>query len=152
MRVTDGERDDNLRALWHQKTTPVVFRRAKPLSILVKLPYASRNMEWLRDDRHNIPNWNGQYKAWETPQAWFERNIKLCLQRYRTCYVIQLYRERQVCASTCWNARGIDCECSCMGGNHGSGRPEGRWYEIDETLAVSWGVQRYACRRVRANA
>jgi hypothetical protein len=105
-------------------------------------------MEWLRNDKHHKPEWNSQYSAWEVPQAWFESVIKLCLRRYKKCYVIQLHRELQVCAPACWNAKGIDCECSCMGDNHGSGHPEGRWYEIDETLAVSWGVQKYACRLV----
>lgn len=147
--MANGERDERLRAVWHQKAMPVVFRRERPSPLLVKLPYARSNREWLRDGRHNRSDWNEQYTAWETPQAWFEKNIKLCLRKYKSCYVMQLYREKQVCAPACWNAQGIDCECSCMAENHGAGHPEGRWYEIDETLAVSWGVQRYARRLVR---
>jgi len=147
--MTNDGRDAHLRAVWHQKQVPVVFRREKPLPLLVKIPYAQGNRAWLRDNRHNIPDWDEKYKAWETPQAWFEKNIKLCIQRYEACYVIQLYRERQICAPACWNAIGIDCECSCMGENHGSGHPGGRWYEIAETLAVSWGVQRYSCRLLK---
>lgn len=37
-----------------------------------------------------------------------------------------------------------------MGENHGGGKPAGRWYELDETFAVSWGVQRYAVRLLRS--
>jgi len=148
--MSDGDRDPHLREVWRQKKVPVVFRRERPLPLLVKVPYAVGNREWLRDDGRNIPDWDKQHEAWEIPQAWFEKTIKLCLRRYKACYVIQLHRERQVCAPACWNAEGIDCECSCMGENHGSGHPGGRWYEIGETLAVSWGVQRYACRLIRA--
>ena len=148
--MSGGERDENLRAIWRQTKIPVIFRRERPSPLLARVPYARGNMEWLRDDGRNIPDWNQQYHAWELPQAWFEKTIKLCLRRYKRCYVIQLYREKQVCAPACWNAEGIHCECQCMGENHGSGHPGGRWYEIDETLAVSWGVQKYACRLIRA--
>lgn len=142
--------EDVLTGVWRQSQLPVVFRRARPSPLLVKVPYVQGNMDWLRNDQHRKPSWNAQYKAWETPQAWFESTIKLCLTRYKKCYVVQLHREKQICAPACWNATGIDCECSCMGDNHGHGRPSGRWYEIDETFAVSWGIQKYACRLIRA--
>ena len=148
--MPDAQSSEPLRRIWRQAAIPVVFRRARPLALLIKVPFAPGNMEWLRDDRRNKPDWNGQYKAWEVPQAWFEKIIRLCLRRYQNCYVVQLHREQQVCAPACWNAQGFDCECSCMGENHGSGHPDGRCYEVSETLAVSWGAQKYACRLVRA--
>lgn len=145
-----SDSDDAARRVWRQNSIPVVFRRERPAPLLVKVPYAAGNREWIRDDRHIKPVWDEQHNAWEVPQAWFESIIKLCVRRYTSCYVIQLRREKQVCAPACWNAQGFDCECSCMGENHGTGHPGGRWYEIDETLAVSWGVQKYACRLIRA--
>lgn len=39
----------------------MVFRRPRPTPLLVELPYAPGNKEWLRDDRRNIPDWNAQY-------------------------------------------------------------------------------------------
>jgi hypothetical protein len=36
-----------------------------------------------------------------------------------------------------------------MGENHGGGHPGGSWYEVSETFAVSWCVQRYSCRHLR---
>ncbi len=147
--VDNGNGEQALAALWRQAVLPVVFRRARPSPLLVKIPYAAGNMDWLRNGQHRKPSWNSQYKAWELPQAWFESAIKLCLTRHKKCYVVQLHRDKQVCAPACWSAIGIDCECSCMGDNHGNVRPNGRWYEIDETLAVSWGVQKYACRLIR---
>lgn len=150
--MPDPAQSSNLRAIWHQGHTPVVFRRQRPSGLLVKVPYAVGNKEWLRDDQRNKPAWIPKHDAWEVPQSWFERVVRLCLRRYGSCYVVQLHRERQVCAPACWNAEGLDCECSCMGANHGSGHPGGRWYEVGETLAVSWGVQKYAVRLVRSKS
>jgi hypothetical protein len=148
-----AEEDNNdARVIWRQPNIPVVFRRERPAPLLVKVPFAVGNMDWLRDDQTRKPVWDGKYKAWEIPQAWFDRTIRLCLRRYANCYVVQLLREKQVCAAACWDAQGMHCECSCMGANHGSGQPSGRWYEVDETFAVSWGVQKYAVRLLRSKS
>ena len=138
-----------LKRVWRQGELPVVFRRESPHRLLVKVPSAAGNMEWLRGGRRIRPIWSRQYSAWELPRAWLESVVRSCLARYARCYVVQMHRERQVCAPACWNAHGVDCECSCMGAHHGNGHPSGRWYEIDETLALSWGDQRYACRLLR---
>ena len=141
--------DAQLKALWRQAKIPVIFKRSRPLPVLVRLPFDNGNFEWLRDDRRNKPDWNPQFKAWEIPTSWFDSVIRLSLRRYREAYAIQLLREQQKCAAACWNAEGFHCECSCMGENHGGGHPGGRWYEVSETFAVSWGVQRYSCRHLR---
>lgn len=139
----------DLREIWRQSSVPVVFRRARPSPLLVKLPYAADNKSWLRDGQVRKPGWDAEHRAWEIPQAWFEKTVRSCIQRHHQCYVVQLHRERQVCAPACWDAQGLDCECSCMGATHGSGRPDGLWYEVDQAFAVSWGVQRYAVRLIR---
>lgn len=136
----------DLNNFWRQTQLPVVFKRQRPTPLLVRLPYAVDNKVWLRNGQRNKPVWDKEHRAWEVPQAWFERTIRLAFSRYQACYVIQLYREKEVCASACWNAAGADCECSCMGVSHGSGKPSGRWYEVSETFAVMWGVQRYSVR------
>lgn len=134
---------------WSQTRLPVIFQRERPAQLLVRLPFSQDNKVWLRNQERNKPSWNQEHRAWEVPQAWFERVIRLSFTRYRACYVIQLYREREVCARACWNAVGADCECSCMGAMHGSGQPIGRWYEVSETFAVKWGVQRYSVRLLK---
>ncbi len=131
---------------WRQTRLPVIFQRERPAPLLIRLPYAEDNKVWLRNGERNKPSWDKLNGAWEVPQAWFERAIRLSFNRYGACYVIQLYREKEVCAPACWNALGADCECSCMGANHSTGRPNGRWYEISDTFAVLWGVQRYSVR------
>lgn len=137
---------ENFDRFWKQTRLPVIFQRQRPARLLIRLPYAEDNKVWLRNRERIKPSWDKLNGAWEVPQAWFERAIRLSFSRYGACYVIQLYREQEVCAPACWNALGADCECSCMGANHSTGRPNGRWYEINETFAVLWGVQRYSVR------
>lgn len=136
----------DLNSFWSRTRLPAVFQRQRPAKLLVRLPYAANNKVWLRAGQRNKPSWDKMHGAWEVPQSWFERTIRLSFDRYQACYVIQLYREKEVCAASCWKAVGADCECSCMGAQHGSGQPSGRWYEVGETFAVIWGVQRYSVR------
>ncbi len=140
----------NLADIWRHSKIPIVFRRSRPLTILVKLPYQKDNYEWLRNEEARKPEWNSQYKSWEVPQAWFERVTKLCLSRYKKCHVIQLRRETSICASKCWEAQGLHCECSCLGEMHGGGAPGGRWYELSETFAILYGVQKYSVRLLKS--
>ena len=139
----------DLNHFWIQARFPVLFQRQRPAPLLIRLPYASNNKVWLRNNERSKPNWDKVHRAWEVPQAWFERTIRLSFSKYQACYVIQLYRDKEVCAPACWNAIGADCECSCMGSRHGSGKPSGSWYEVSETFAVMWGVQRYSVRLLR---
>jgi len=140
------KQDPRLREIWRQKRIPVIYRRPRPLPTLVRLPYAADNYEWLRGERRHKPKWNPKYKSWETPIAWFDSIAQQALRRFGQVYVIQIYKEQQKCAPACWNAEGFHCECSCMGANHGSGHPGGRWHEVSETFAFEWGPRRYACR------
>lgn len=80
------------------------------------------------------------------------RLIDQTLKRYGEAYVIQLNKEQQKCAQACWNAQGHDCECSCMGANHGNGHPGGRWHEVSDTFAFQWGPTQFACRHLIQSA
>lgn len=146
------KQDPKLRQIWEQTKVPVIYRQARPSPILVRLPFSPDNFIWLRGDKRHKPKWNPKYKCWETPIAWFDNLIQRLLKAHGMVYVIQLHKEHQKCAPACWNAQGFDCECSCMGANHGSGHPEGHWREISETFAFQWGKHRYACRLIAAVA
>ncbi len=137
-----------LKAIWSKANPPVIFRRGNSTPLLVRLPYASTNYVWLRSDKRHKPKWNKQYKCWEIPVAWYDWLADRMLKEYMAVYLIQLYREQQVCAPACWNAIGLHCECSCMGENHGNGYPDGKWREVSETFAFEWGPRKYACRRL----
>ena len=44
-------------------------------------------------------------------------------------------------------AKGLECQCSCLGKNHGSGSSK-PWFIISETVALKWGDKDYSCRLV----
>jgi len=142
--------DANARAIWKQKVVPVVYRVGSGIDLLIKIPYSPDNFTWLRDDNRRKPSWNKQYKCWETPSTWFNDVVERILQKYGKVYVIQPYRVLEKCAPACWNARGFECQCSCMGENHGSQAP-GRWFIISETCALSWQNRELACRLLEKN-
>lgn len=133
------------REVWKQTSIPVVYRPGKE-PILVKIPYAEDNRDWLRGGKRSRPKWDAKYKCWIVPLAWFEDVIRRLLDRFGQVYVIEGYREQQKCAPACWNAVGAHCECSCMGANHGSQAGGGKWHEISETFAVRWGERKLAVR------
>ena len=66
---------------------------------------------------------------WELPKSWFNDFVDRALQRYGKVYIIQPYREQEICARACQEALGHECQCSCMGANHGVGN-DGSWFEV----------------------
>ncbi len=134
--------------IWRQKLIPVIFRRAKGMPLLVKLPYSKENpRDWLRDDKHRIPVWDEQYKCWEVPHAWLNRLVRRLLDRCGKVYLIQPYNMLEKCAPACQNATGFECECACMGEYHGSLSGAG-WYVVSETFAFRWQTRELACRLI----
>lgn len=108
------------------------------------MPYASTNRAWLgqghaRPSLTTFQSW--PFPHWTAPKSWLENLTRRLVIRFGAAYVIQALRTTEKCAAACWNARGVECRCSCMGAHHGAGRPDGRWYEVSETCAVSWGAK-----------
>jgi len=133
-------------AIWRQTRIPVVFRDAARKRLLVKLPYTPDNREWLRADHPRRSVWLKQYGCWEVPRAWLDTLIQALCDRHGQVYVIQPYREREVCAPACWQAEGQECACSCLGANHGQGDGGAAWYVVSDAFAVCWGAMTYGCR------
>ena len=116
----------DINRIWRQKRIPVVVRSGKPKQGLrLRLPYAEDNRQWLRNGRRTDPSWNDAKAYWEIPKKWFNDFVDRALARYGRLYVIQPHREQEICAPACWNARGHECECSCLGAHHGTGREAG---------------------------
>lgn len=135
-----------LRAVWNHARIPVVLRRGgKGQRLRIRLPFAEDNRRWLQADKRTAPVWLSEHRYWEVPKAWFNEFVENALHRYGSLYVIQPYREQEKCASACLNATGHECQCSCMGANHGVGN-DGSWFEVSEAFATRWGEQRLACR------
>ncbi|MEL6170592.1 MAG: hypothetical protein AAFR02_01070 [Pseudomonadota bacterium] len=135
-----------LRAIWDQKATPVVLRRGgKGERLRLRLPYANNNWTWLRNGRRCKPIWNAGEECWEIPKAWFNDFVERALKHYGALHVIQPYREQEICAAACRNAKGHECQCSCMGEHHGMGEGDG-WFDVTEAFAVRSGERMLACR------
>lgn len=147
--LSDQENQKRLKTAWAQKTIPVVLRRGGPgENIRVRLPYAKNNKLWLRNNRTRKPSWNQEHKCWELPKAWFNDLVDRSLQQWGQIYIIQPYREQEICAPACMNAKGHDCQCSCMGANHGQG-DDGNWFSTSEAFAAKWGEKKLACRLMK---
>lgn len=141
--------DAELMRIWNQHEIPVILRRTGKGQLLrARLPYTKKNRAWLQDGRRISPAWIAEKRYWEIPKAWFNDFVERALRTFGQVYVIQPYREQEKCSPACFNAVGHECQCSCMGRNHGAGN-DGSWFEISETFATRWGDQMLACRLMR---
>jgi len=145
--VTQTEpQDKELERVWKQKNVPVILRRdGERERLRLKLPYADENKLWLERGQKSKASWNGKFFCWEIPKSWFNEFVEKALSRYQKLYVIQPYREQEICSPSCQNAVGHECGCSCMGANHGAGN-DGSWFEVNEAFATRWGNRELACR------
>jgi len=131
---------------WNQKSLPIILRRGGIGERLrMRLPYSPDNRGWLGSIGKTSPEWISNEKFWEIPKSWFNDFVDQALLRYGKLYVVQPYREQEKCAPACMNAVGHECQCSCMGANHGTGN-DGSWFEVTETFATRWGDKHVACR------
>ncbi|NEK54589.1 hypothetical protein GUK36_35095 [Rhizobium leguminosarum] len=136
----------SLIAVWQQQNIPVAWRSGeKGQPLLAKLPYRTDNKAWLSSMGKVRPHWNAEQKYWEIPKSWFNTLVDRSLERFGKIYVVQPYREQEKCAPACMNATGHECQCSCMGANHGAGN-DGSWFEVSETFATRWHDRELACR------
>lgn len=136
---------EKIRNVWRQNAIPVVFRKGTGHPLLIRLPYSKGNRAWLKQSRRNEPNWIAEKKHWEVPKAWFNDIVKEALLKWGKLYIIQPYIEQEKCAPACWNALGHECQCSCMGANHGSQSGHG-WFVVSDTFATRWNTRELACR------
>ncbi len=144
--IVDEDDRARLREVWNQRSIPVVLRRGgRGERLRVRLPPRADNELWLQGERRTHVEWDLGRRCWEIPKAWFNDFVQAALLRYVQLYVVQPYREQEVCAPACWNAVGPECQCSCMGENHGASS-DGRWFEVSETFATRWRERSLACR------
>ena len=140
------DQEHQLKAIWNQRTAPVLLRRLGCRPLALRVPDRTSNLDWVRDGRRRTPLWMEQGSYWELPRAWFNSLVVQLLDEFDRVYTIQPFRSQQKCAPACWNALGEDCECSCMGERHGSNHPGRGWKIVSETFATRWGEEEFACR------
>lgn len=150
--LSDMTVPQDVRHVWNQTSFPVIIRRTKiGEKHRLRLPYDSENRNWLQNYRRNAPDWLPRKKYWEIPKAWFNDFVNRSLEKYGCIWIIQPFREQEICAPACMNAQGHDCQCSCMGMNHGAGN-DGSWFEVSEAFATRWKGEEWACRLLKKKA
>jgi hypothetical protein len=137
---------EKLKQIWLQTKIPAIYRQGKGYPLWIRLPYAESNRIWLRGDKKSKPVWDKQNKHWEVPKAWLNDLVDRSLIKWGRLYIIQPYREQEKCAPSCWGAMGHECQCSCMGENHGSQNSGRGWFIVSDTFATRWGEAELACR------
>lgn len=127
----------------------MVFRRADS-DLLVKLPFADDNRTFLSKGRAARPAWNLQFKCWELPRSAFNELARRFIDRYGQVYLIQPLNPDQECCASCQNAKGLDCECGCMGKNHGVAMrgTEGAWFDITGGFPADFKGRKYQVQLV----
>jgi hypothetical protein len=129
--------------IWRNGTVPVVYKPTGKQPLLVRLPFRQGNRDWILANGRKI-EWRSRWKAWQVPRSRFDGIVELALDRFGSCWLIQEYRPLEKCCPACWNAIGYECECSCLGANHGSGRE--LEHVVNETFAFEWGEHKLSCR------
>ncbi len=149
---TDEKR---IRALWNNGKTSVILRRdGKGEKLRVRVANNPTHdylvQGRLMGGRRIRPIWDYQGNYWETPKSWFNGLVHEFLQREGSLYVIQPYREQEKCCPACQNAKGHECQCSCMGEFHGAANINSGWFIVSDTFATRWGRRKLACRLIKA--
>lgn len=137
---------EKFKGVWNQSVVPVILRPGGKDQLKTRVPYAKNNRAWLKVGHRIEPEWNREKKYWALPKSWFNDIVNKCIEQHGKVYVIQPYRKQEKCAPACMNANGHECNCSCMGENHGTGGPNKGWLVISDAFATQWGEKEYACR------
>lgn len=134
---------------WTQTAIPVVYRRRKAKDVLLRAPYMPDMRHLLAGLGRKRPRWWKTQQCWILPSSWLSRVIALMLELHGRTYLMQWHYKSEKCAPACWNAKGFDCECSCLGANHGS-RDEAGWHVISDVCATRQCDATLACSLIEA--
>jgi len=148
----------DINTIFSQNSFPVVCNPPTDSGLWIKIPADwndkddPRRYHWLCNLLPRKPRWFLQYKSWIIPERHLQLITKELLDKFGCVILLQLHREKEVCAPACWNAQGLECHCSCLGVNHGAGQPGGRWYIVGEAYAVQWaGDLKVSCQYLIRN-
>jgi len=142
----------SIRQQWIQPNVPIIVRTGvKGQKLTARLPYREDNRSWLHrlatGKRKPEVSWVANERAWKLPLSWLNRFVDGALGRYGQVYLVQPFQEFEKCAQACRNAKGHDCQCSCMGANHGVGDGTG-WFDVSEAFSFRWGQKQAAIRLI----
>lgn len=146
-------RFQNAKEAWQQFEIPVIVRtrkrEGKNPRLRIRLPNHPDPFALLKGPNKNNRNPIELQKQhyWEIAYGRLNEIVETLAKTFGQVILIQPVREKLVCARKCVEASGFECECSCLGENHGSQHMDSAWYEIDDTYAVSHGEE-YASLKI----
>jgi hypothetical protein len=85
---------------------------------------------WVGSDRSF--RWDGHERCWTVVSAHFPRISSELLRRYPSVLIGREYNPRERCNSSCQNAQGFLCTCSCRAKKHGRGTWRRGWRTLGE--------------------
>ena len=126
--------------IWGQKHTPVIYRPDEKGSLMLRLPYRDGNKAFLKGHKRFSPVWDPDKKFWSVPKAWFTELIETVVPVFGGAYVIQPHHAHEKCNASCQHAQRLECECSCLGRNHGRGGGASHRdvMGIEDAVVVPW--------------
>ena len=135
--------------IWFESPVPALFRPPKG-QVLVRVDKHPTNRCLIKLGR-NWPRWVEQRHCYQVPAAWFSKLAKVIVNEFGAVWIIQPFREKQICAPACRDAEGLVCECSCMGEFHGVNHAGNGWFEVSESFMVRYSSAQWACRLLKAS-
>lgn len=149
-------RFDDAKKAWNQSEVPVILRRKKQAGqnpkLRIRLPVKGYHFQILKGANKHSHNpvhvAKGNY--WEVAYNRLNELVRILATHYGKVILMQPVRHKQVCARACMEASGFECECSCLGENHGSNNMDSSWYEVDDTYAVRYGGEDVSLKIISA--
>lgn len=139
----------DLRALMLEAQVPVILNAEKGRGALyLRLPGGEKDQDFVWGGQASYPDWNPKSKIWQVSRSAMQEHAKRCLAKWGTCWIVQPYKEREVCAPACQHAQGLECDCSCMGLYHGQGAAAGKWHVVNDAFCVRWGETVFSARLI----
>ena len=103
--------------------------------VVAKIPVRKGNLRWLREAvRVRSPRLDGD--RWHLPRNCLVKLVIAGIDRYGYVVVWRDMSRLSRCTRKCLEAEGIECDCSCMGENHGAGVDDG-WFE---RVGTGWSL------------
>jgi hypothetical protein len=131
-----------------QPMAPAKLERPPTGPLRVKTPYRDDNRQWFHHvlgSRAHVKHVGGG--VWEVARSNFKRSLFDALaERFGSVEVTFESKESQKCTEECSEGdpdNAGDCECICLGDNHGGG--DHNWTHVGHSLLVRPGI----VRRVR---
>ncbi|MFE1321578.1 hypothetical protein [Kitasatospora phosalacinea] len=108
------------------------------------MPYAEDNRAFIHRTLGDLvrPERNQAEKCWEIARTHMRAMVEGLAERYGSVEVTIDFRTTSKCDTRCRDAGHDDCDCQCLGENHGGAAYWRGWIEVGETTLVEVGIAR----------